>query len=242
MIVLITGAYGGIGRSICFGYLKQASAIIISGRSSDKLEQLSSELKQQSDINIQAIVADVTDESQIISLFKQVADQFKRLDVLVHCAGVLTQKPLMFTRLNEIQGDINTNLVSSILFCQHASKLMVRNKQGVITLMSSVVANQGSAGQSVYGSSKAGIKGLVKSLAKELGAMGIRINALAPGVINTELVAGFDEQEKALLAEKTCLNRLGESDDITPVVTFLSSDGARYITGQIIAVDGGLAL
>lgn len=242
MVVLITGAYGGIGRSICFSYLKQASAIIVSGRDTEKLAKLTLELKQQSDIDIISIVADVTDELQITALFKQVSTQFKRLDVLVHCAGILTQKPLMFTRLNEIHNDINTNLVSSILFCQHASKLMARNKQGVITLMSSVVASQGSAGQSVYGASKAGIKGLVKSLAKELGVMGIRINALAPGVINTELVAGFDEQEKALLADKTCLKRLGETDDIAPIVIFLSSAGAGYITGQTIAVDGGLAL
>ena len=242
MVVLITGAYGGIGRSICFAYLKQASAIIVSGRNSEKLDQLILELKQQSDIEILSVVADVTDEAQVTALFKQLSVQFKRLDVLVHCAGILTQKPLMFTRFNEIQADINTNLVSSILFCQHASKLMARNKQGVITLMSSVVANQGSAGQSVYSASKAGIKGLVKSLAKELGAVGIRINALAPGVINTELVEGFNDQEKALLANKTSLKRLGEVDDITPVVIFLSSGGAGYITGQIIAVDGGLAL
>ncbi|WP_160060473.1 SDR family NAD(P)-dependent oxidoreductase [Psychromonas sp. L1A2] len=242
MIVLVTGAYGGIGRSVCIAYLKQATTLIISGRDPIKLDALLLELQHISDINIIAIVADVTDEVQISAMFKQIATQKKRLDVLVHCAGILTQKTLMLTRLSEMQQDLNTNLLSSILFCQQASKLMLRNKSGVITLISSIIASQGSAGQSVYGASKAGIEGLVKSLAKELGSIGIRINALAPGFINSELVANYDEQEKQLLAEKTCLKRIGEVEDIAPVVTFLSSNGARYITGQVIAVDGGLAL
>ena len=242
MIVLVTGAYGGIGRSVCIAYLKQATTLIISGRDPIKLDALLLELQHISDINIIAMVADVTDEVQISAMFKQIATQKKRLDVLVHCAGILTQKPLMLTRLSEMQQDINTNLLSSILSCQQASKLMLRNKSGVITLMSSIIASQGSPGQSVYGASKAGIEGLVKSLAKELGSIGIRINALAPGFINSELVANYDEQEKQLLAEKTCLKRIGEVEDIASVVTFLSSNGARYITGQVIAVDGGLAL
>ena len=242
MIVLVTGAYGGIGRSVCIAYLKQATTLIISGRDPIKLDALLLELQHISDINIIAIVADVTDEVQISAMFKQIATQKKRLDVLVHCAGILTQKPLMLTRFSEMQQDLNTNLLSSILFSQQASKLMLRNKSGVITLMSSIIASQGSTGQSVYGASKAGVEGLVKSLAKELGSIGIRINALAPGFINTELVANYDEQEKQLLAEKTCLKRIGEVEDIASVVTFLSSNGARYITGQVIAVDGGLAL
>jgi len=242
MIVLVTGAYGGIGRTVCIAYLKQATTLIISGRDPIKLDALLLELQHISDINIIAIVADVTDEVQISAMFKQIATQKKRLDVLVHCAGILTQKPLMLTRFSEMQQDLNTNLLSSILFSQQASKLMLRNKSGVITLMSSIIASQGSTGQSVYGASKAGVEGLVKSLAKELGSIGIRINALAPGFINTELVANYDEQEKQLLAEKTCLKRIGEVEDIASVVTFLSSNGARYITGQVIAVDGGLAL
>ena len=242
MIVLVTGAYGGIGHSVCLAYLSQATTLIITGRDQIKLDALQAELKHASDINIIAITADVSDESQVTALFKEIAAQHKKLDILVHCAGILTQKPLMLTRLSDIQQVLNSNLLSSILFCQQASKLMLRNKFGVITLISSIIASQGSVGQSVYGASKAGIEGLVKSLAKEFGAMGIRINALAPGFINTELVASYDEQEKAILAQKTCLKRLGEVQDIAPVIRFLSSEGARYITGQVIAVDGGLAL
>ena len=242
MVILITGAYGGIGRDICLSYLKVASQLFITGRDPIKLNQLMDELNQFSDVPIHAIPADVNDDVTITNIFQQINNQCKRLDVLVHCAGILTQKSLMMTRLADIQLDISTNLISSIVFCQQASRLMSRNKQGVITLMSSVVANQGSAGQSVYGASKAGVEGLVKSLAKEFGPLGIRINAIAPGVINTELVSAFTEQDKSKLADKTCLKRLGEPEDITPIVQFLSSMGATYITGQVIAVDGGLAL
>ncbi|WP_166371130.1 SDR family oxidoreductase [Psychromonas sp. SA13A] len=242
MVILITGAYGGIGRDICLSYLKVARELFITGRDPVKLNQLMDELNQFSDVPIHAIPADVNDDVTITNIFQQINNQCKRLDVLVHCAGILTQKSLMMTRLADIQLDISTNLISSIVFCQQASRLMSRNKQGVITLMSSVVANQGSAGQSVYGASKAGVEGLVKSLAKEFGPLGIRINAIAPGVINTELVSAFTEQDKSKLADKTCLKRLGEPEDITPIVQFLSSMGATYITGQVIAVDGGLAL
>lgn len=242
MIVLVTGAYGGIGRDICFAYLEQATTLIITGRDAEKLDALLVALQQTSGIPILAMVADLADEMQVLDLFKKISSEQKRLDVLVHCAGVLTQKPLMFSKHAEIVHDINTNLVSSIVCCQQASKLMIRNKSGVITLMSSIIARQGSAGQSVYGAAKAGIEGLVHSLAKELGSMGIRINAVAPGFINTELVAVYHDEEKIQLAEKTCLKRIGEVQDISGVVQFLSSDKAGYITGQVIAVDGGLAL
>lgn len=242
MIVLVTGAYGGIGRAACFSYANRATTLIITGRSQHKLDTLAEELKEQYQINVQAIVADINDSEQINALFQQIAKTVKRLDVFLHCAGVLTQKPLMFSRVAEIQNAVATNLTSTILFCQQASKLMMRNKKGVIILLSSIVASQGSSGQSVYGASKAGIEGLVKSLAKELGSLGIRINALAPGFINTELVAHFNAEDKSILAQKTSLGRIGQVDDITPVIEFLSSESSRYITGQVIAVDGGLSL
>lgn len=242
LVVLITGAYGGIGRAVCECYLEQASALVITGRDPIKLNQLAEQLSVKSQTTILAIAADINEESQVMDLFKQINQSHKGLDLLVHCAGSLLQKPLMMTRYQEMQQEINTNLLSSLLFCQQASRLMARKKRGVITLMSSIVAQQGSSGQSVYAAAKAGIEGLVKSLAKEFGGLGIRINALAPGVIDTDLVKHLDETARQGLQENTALKRLGEVQDITPVVTFLSSPGAAYITGQVIAVDGGLVL
>ncbi|OUR60364.1 hypothetical protein A9Q74_14225 [Colwellia sp. 39_35_sub15_T18] len=242
MVVLITGAYGAIGKAACIAYAKTASLLFITGREQLKLDRLALQLQQEFNLPVEAIVTDVNNAEQIRALFQRLSKVSKRLDVLIHCAGILTQSPLLMTRIDEIQTCIATNLTSSILFCQQASKLMMRNKYGVITLVSSVVARQGSAGQSIYGAAKAGIEGLVKSLAKELGAVGIRINALAPGFIDTNLVKHFSAEEKSQVADKTCIGRIGQVDDITPVLQFLSSDGAKYITGEVIAVDGGLAL
>lgn len=242
MIVLITGAYGGIGKAACFSYAKNATRLFITGRDQDKLNALVVELTQNFSIPIDAIATDINDNAQVKVLFQHIAKTTKRLDVLLHCAGTLTQQPLMMSRFEMIQNEIASNLTSAVLFCQFASKLMMRNKQGVITLLSSIVASQGSAGQSVYGAAKAGIEGLVKSLAKELGSVGIRINAVAPGFIETPLVEHFSSEEKTMIANKTSLGRLGNVDDIVPVLQFLSSSNARYITGQVLAVDGGLVL
>lgn len=242
MIILITGAYGGIGKAACFSYAKNATRLFITGRDKEKLNALAAELKQNYSIPVDVISADINDNLQVKALFQQIAKTTKRLDVLLHCAGTLTQQPLMMSRFEVIQNEIASNLTSAVIFCQYASKLMMRNKQGVITLLSSIVASQGSAGQSIYGATKAGIEGLVKSLAKELGSVGIRINAVAPGFIDTTLVEHFSSEEKTVIANKTCLGRLGSVDDIVPVFQFLSSDNAQYITGQVIAVDGGLAL
>jgi len=242
MVVLITGAYGAIGKAACFSYAKSASLLFITGRDQVKLDKLTQQLQQNFDLPVKAITADVNDAEHIKALFQRLSKTSKRLDVFVHCAGTLTQSPLLMTRVDEIQTSIATNLTSSILFCQQASKLMMRNKFGIITLVSSVVARQGSAGQSVYGAAKAGTEGLVKSLAKELGSVGIRINALAPGFIDTALVEHFSTEEKNKIADKTCIGRIGQVDDITPVLQFLSSDGAKYITGEVIAVDGGISL
>lgn len=242
MVVLITGANGGIGRATCFKYAAQGDTLFITGRNQEKLTHLANELKQAYQVTVYTIVADVTNNIQLNELFKTIAKTEKKLDVLVHCAGILTQSPLMMTRIDDIQATIATNLTSAIVLSQLASRLMMRNKRGVITLISSIIASQGSSGQSVYGASKAGLEGLVKSLAKELGAAGIRINAIAPGFIDTALVEQFSPDDKVVIANKTCLKRIGQVDDITPVIQFLSSSSAGYITGQIIAVDGGLAL
>ncbi len=242
MIVLITGAYGGIGKAACFSYAENSSRLFITGRDKNKLDVLAAELTQLFSIPVDAIAADINDKQQVKNLFQAIAKSAKRLDVLLHCAGSLTQQPLMMNQFELIQNEIASNLTSAILFCQFASKLMMRNKHGVIILLSSIVARQGSAGQSVYGAAKAGIEGLVRSLAKELGSVGIRINSVAPGFIETALVEHFSPEEKEVIANQTCLGRLGSVDDVVPVFQFLSSSQAQYITGQVIAVDGGLVL
>lgn len=239
---MITGAYGGIGRAISHEYARLGYRLCITGKNQDKLNELAENLREQYVINVIVLVADLTSESDVKSLFLKARQSFTSLDVLIHCAGILTEKTLMMTRFSEIEHTLCVNLTSAILLCQQCVKLMAKNKSGVITLMSSVIAAKGGVGQSVYGASKAGIEGLTKSLSKEFGSLGIRVNAIAPGFIDTNLVEHYNQEERILLAEKTSLGRIGSPEDISGVAAFLSSKQASYITGQIIAVDGGLVL
>jgi len=240
--VLITGAYGGIGRAICHEYAILGCRLFITGKDNNKLECLAKDLREKYSIEVDICCAELTNEDEVKSLFLKIRHSFTVLDVLVHCAGSLTERTLMMMRFNEIEQNISVNLTSAILLCQYGVKLMARNKSGVITLMSSVVASQGVAGQSVYGASKAGIEGLTKSLSKEFGVLGVRVNAISPGFIETPLVEHYNKKEKEKLANKTALGRIGTPGDIASVATFLSSKHASYITGQTISVDGGLIL
>ncbi|WP_206484770.1 SDR family oxidoreductase [Thalassotalea sp. G2M2-11] len=242
MIVLVTGAYGGIGTAVCHQYLQQGVTLVISGRNSQKLNALHETLAKQYKNPIVSLISDNNEPEQITALFKDIHQTFKRLDVFVHCAGSLYEAPVMMSKYQDIVETIQSNLTSSILLAQQASKLMMRTKFGVITFFSSVVAQQGAQGQSVYAAAKSGLEGLTKSLARELGGMGIRVNAIAPGVIDTPMVAHFSVEQKKQLAEKTVLGRLGSAEEIANVACFLSSPQASYITGQIIAVDGGLVV
>ncbi len=242
MIVLVTGAYGGIGREISEQYAAKGDDLIITGRDPHKLELLAQQLSTAGAQSVLAVAADVKVSADIKRLFIKINKQYHSLDVFVHCAGVMTESSLMMTTADAIENDIAVNLTSSILFSQQASKLMMRNKSGVITLMSSVVAHQGAVGQSVYSASKSGLTGLIKSLAKELGPFGIRVNGISPGFIDTDLVKHFDENARDDLLKKISLERLGTAADVAPVALFLASPSADYISGQIIAIDGGLVL
>lgn len=240
---LITGASSGIGYAIARNLLMQHKAVILVARNAVKLKMAQEQLLiSYPTANILIEIADLSDSAQIKQLFSSISQQKVNIEGLVHCAGDMLEAPLMMSRDTQIDQQYQIHLKSSLLLCQGASKLMLRKKHGNIVLISSVVAEQGSSGQVVYASMKAAIKGLVTSLAQELGSYNIRVNALAPGVIETPLVAHFDDEKKLQLSQRTALKRLGVGEDIANVAAFLLSNQAGYITGQTIAVDGGLRL
>ncbi|GHF80385.1 SDR family NAD(P)-dependent oxidoreductase [Thalassotalea marina] len=240
--VLVTGAYGGIGTAVCRAYAKLGAHLIIVGRDLDKLNTLKKSLESEFSASTTMQCIDLNQPEQINAMCNTLRKQVGSIDVMVHCAGMMHEAPLMMTRPEEITDLVSTNIISSIQVTQAISKLMIRQKKGAITLMSSIVAKQGAAGQSVYCASKAAIDGLVVSLAQELGALNIRVNAIAPGFIETPLVAHYDDEQRKSLTSKVALKRLGTPNDIAKVACFLSSPAASYITGQIISVDGGLRL
>ena len=240
--VLITGASSGIGNACAHWFANKGCQLMLTGRNEEKLIRLCDELTQRYQINCVYYVGDLNDSATIKPLFQKINKTFNGLDKLVHCAGNLVQGSLAMIREDEIDQQFNLHLKSSLLLAQLASRLMLRNKQGTMVFVSSVAANQGAAGQVLYSAAKSGLHGMVKSLAKELGSFNIRINAVAPGFIETPLVSDYSPEQRHILSQATCLKKLGQAEDVANAIGFLTSQQASYITGQILAVDAGLTL
>ncbi len=234
-ISLITGASRGIGAA-CVQQLQQAGhQLILVARDTTALQALAA----PDDL---VISADLADESQILACFRQVQQHFGRLDHLINAAGIMQDSALALTKSTSLAAHFQLNVTATFLCCQLASRLMLRQKRGNIVNFGSKVGESGSSGQAAYCASKAAVSGLSKALAKELGPQGIRVNVVAPGFIDTALTAHYHEAQRAQLTSQTALRRLGTAKDVAAVVSFLCSDAAGYITGQVLAVDGGLVL
>lgn len=242
-VSLITGASRGIGRAAALAFAKAGHELILVARDTKSLEQVQADCQA-----LGALVAihgvDLTDREAVTALFRLIQPQLqdKGLSNLVHCAGQMQDALLSMTRLADMDKLMALNVGATVQLCQLASKLMLRHKTGHLLLLSSKVAESGSAGQAVYAASKAAVSALVKSLAKELGPTGIRVNAVAPGFIETDLTAHYSAEKKQQLTTQISLGRLGQADEVAGVIEFLCSDKAQYITGHILAVDGGFSL
>lgn len=242
-VSLITGASRGIGRATAVALAKAGHELILVSRDAKALEQVQADCQALGAlVTIHAV--DLTDRDAVTALFRliQTTLQDKALSHLVHCAGQMQDALLAMTRLNDLDKLLALNVGATVLLCQLASKLMVRHKAGHLVLLSSKVAESGSAGQAVYAATKGAVSSLVKSLAKELGPTGIRVNAVAPGFIETDLTAHYSNDKKQQLRAQISLGRLGQADEVAQVIEFLCSEKARYITGHILAVDGGFSL
>ncbi|RDL44212.1 3-oxoacyl-ACP reductase [Marinomonas piezotolerans] len=238
--VLITGATSGIGLALAQTLAAQDYLVIVNSRSEASCKAVAES------IGGVALPFDVTDEMALKMAFKTLnsylRDHHLNLYGLAHCAGSMITQPFHFTNASVIQQMLNEHVTGAFLLSQWSSKLMMREQQGAITLMSSVVAQQGSIGQVAYSSAKAAIEGMIKSLSKELGQYGIRVNAVAPGVIDTPLLTELSDEKRNEIAQSTVLKRLGQPEDIAKVLAFLLSDQAGFMTGQTLAVNGGLQL
>ena len=242
-VSLITGASRGIGRAAALQLAKAGHELILVARDTKALEQVQIECQALGAlVTIHAV--DLTDREAVTALFRliQTTLQNKALSNLVHCAGQMQDALLAMTRLTDLDKMLALNVGATVQLCQLASKLMLRHKTGHLLLLSSKVAESGSAGQAIYAASKGAVSSLVKSLAKELGPSGIRVNAVAPGFIETDLTAHYSAEKKQQLTAQISLRRLGQADEVAAAIGFLCSNDARYITGHILAVDGGFSL
>ncbi len=237
-VALVTGASRGIGKACAIELAKAGYDVAVSYAGNEEAANKTvTELKDLG-VNAKAYKFDVSDKEACAKAVEEVLADFGKLDVLVNNAGITRDGLFMRMSAENWEAVINTNLSSAFYMTSPAIKTMIKQRSGCIINMSSIVGVMGNAGQANYSAAKAGLIGFTKSLAKELGSRNIRVNAIAPGFIQTDMTKDLDTEK---IAEHIPLKRLGQPEDIAKAVRFLAED-APYITGQVIGVDGGLVV
>lgn len=239
-VALVTGGSRGIGRAICEALAAKGYdvATCFSGDASSAMETVES--CEAMGVKARAYKADVSNPDDVTNLFNQVKDEMGSVEVLVNNAGITRDGLLVRMPMEDFQKVMDINVNGTFLCTQAAVKSMMRAKSGCIINITSVVGITGNAGQANYCASKAAIIGFTKAVAKEYGTKGIRVNAVAPGFIQTSMTEKLSEDVKELYKSQIPVKRFGKVDDVASVVAFLASDDAAYITGQVLSVDGGL--
>jgi 3-oxoacyl-[acyl-carrier protein] reductase len=234
---VVTGSARGIGRVIAQGLAWGGAKVVVSDIDQDACDKTAAEIGAAA-----AVRADVTKAGDVEQLFKAAMERFGRIDILVNNAGI-TRDGLM-VRMDEKDWDtvLDINLKGAFLVTKSAARIMMKQRYGRIVNISSVVGLTGNAGQANYSASKAGLIALTKTSAKELGSRGVTVNAVAPGFIETEMTAALPEAAREMFLGKVVLGRPGTPEDVAKAVLFLASDEAAYVTGQVLAVDGGMLI
>ncbi len=239
-IIIITGASRGIGREIAKTLAREGYTIIANYNKSEREAQKLKKELQEENKEIDIYKANIANEEETQEMIKYVIKKYKKIDVLINNAGI--DKIQLVTEVTKKDWDeiINTNLYGTFYISQQAAKNMIQNKQGKIINISSIWGQIGASMEVVYSISKAGVDGLTKALAKELGPSGIQVNSIAPGFIKTEMNSNFNEQEINEIKDEIPLQKLGECTDIARCVKWLIED--NYVTGQVIAINGGWSI
>jgi 3-oxoacyl-[acyl-carrier protein] reductase len=238
---LITGGSRGIGSAICKALSANHKVVIGYSNSKEEAKKLEESINSNGG-NAMSVKIDVSDKNSINTAFEEIEESYGIVEVLVNNAGITRDNILPRMKDSEWDDVIQTNLTGSYLTTQRAIKNMMKNKWGRIIFISSVVGISGNQGQSNYAASKAGLIGFAKSVSKEMGARNITSNVIAPGYIETDMTSFLSEENKEDIIEQLSIKRIGKPEDISNVVSFLSSEESEYITGQVISVDGGLSV
>lgn len=240
-IAVVTGAGRGIGRAIALKFAAEGADVVCVSRTPDHAEKVAGEVRAAGRRSW-AQAVDVADAAAVNAAADKILSECGKVDILVNNAGVTRDGLLM--RLSDADWDavLATNLKGAFLVTRAFSRAMIRQRSGRIINISSVVGLLGNAGQCNYAASKAGLLGLTRSVARELASRGITANAIAPGFVETDMTAALGEEARAELLKKIPLNRFGQPEDIAHAALFLAGPAGRYITGQVLTVDGGMAM
>ena len=241
-VAVVTGGTRGIGRAIVLKLADEGANIVINYRNSDKEAEELKAILEEKGVKVLTVKCDISNFEDSKKLIDKCKEEFGKIDILVNNAGITKDTLIMRMKEEDFDSVIDVNLKGTFNCAKHASAIMLKQKFGKIINMTSVVGITGNAGQSNYAASKAGVIGLTKSLARELGSRGITVNAVAPGFINTDMTSVLSDKVKEEAIKNIPLKKLGNPEDIANLVGFLASDSANYITGQVINVDGGMVM
>ncbi|MCX7886310.1 MAG: 3-oxoacyl-[acyl-carrier-protein] reductase [Verrucomicrobiae bacterium] len=240
-VAVVTGASRGIGKAIARRLAGEGASVALCDILADAAQKLADDLSNQGS-KARAYTVNVADSAQVQTTCEKIITDFGQVDILVNNAGITRDNLLL--RMSEADWDLvlNVNLKGAFLFSKGLIPAMMKRRSGSIINISSIVGVLGNAGQANYAASKAGLIGLTKTLAKEYARRGIRVNAIAPGFIQTAMTEQLSEEQKRMQTDFIALGRLGQPEDVANAVLFLASDLSSYITGQVLGVDGGLRL
>ena len=242
-VAVVTGASRGIGRAVAIDLTRAGAEVALFGRDETALAEVQAACRaERPDAAVSVHAVDVTDERAVTAAVAAVLDAYGRIDVAVANAGQAQDGLILRFKSADLDRLLDANLKSAFYLCAAVAKPMIKQRSGAIVVVSSIVGLAGNAGQSAYAATKAGLLGLTKSLAKELGSRAIRVNAVAPGLIETAMTAAMPAAAREHYLSTIALGRAGAPEDVAPVVTFLASDAARYVTGQTVVVDGGFLM
>ena len=241
-VAVVTGAGRGIGRAIALRFASEGARVACVSRTEENAKKTADEINDLRSESAKAYAVDVADHAAVQKIAARILEDFGRADILVNNAGVTRDALAMRMSLEDWDAVINTNLRGAFSFIHALVRAMTKQRNGRIINISSVIGLMGNAGQTNYAASKAGLIGLTKSLARELASRNITVNAVAPGFVITDMTVGLSDQVKDTIHSKIPLGRTGTPEEIAAAVEFLASPDAAYITGQVLCVDGGIAM
>jgi 3-oxoacyl-[acyl-carrier protein] reductase len=241
-VAIVTGASRGIGRAAAESLLKAGCSVVLNARASNEASASFAELEKAYPDRVTVVYGSVADSATATALVQGAMSRHKRLDILVNNAGILRDKLIGMISDAEIEELFDVNVIGLIKITQLAARLMSRRKSGSIINISSIVGRRGNSGQTVYSATKAAVIGATFSAAKELAPMNIRVNAVAPGLIQTSMIEAIPGDKRKSLESQIAMGRVGRAQDVANTILFLASDLSSYVTGQVIGVDGGLVI